>query len=70
MQFYEWLKKRDPTLLMELTTPGPSYDWSDPDKAHADMNTPTYMTRGIRSKYVATMKGETQKKKIKRTKRK
>jgi len=67
--FYEWLKQRNPSLLIELITAGPSYDWSDPDKAHSDMNTPQYMARGVRSKYIATMKAET-KKKNKRTKRK
>lgn len=60
--FYHWLQSHDVDLFEYLTI-GHSEDWSDQPAADKRLNNEKYARKGVRSKYVATMIDEKQKKK-------
>lgn len=69
LNFIEWCKTNESELLDWYISVGHSEDWADSKAANQRLNDDRYKVRGVRSKYVANMKSDQEKKNTKKTKK-
>jgi hypothetical protein len=62
IDFWTWCKINEAQLFEWYVSVGHSEDWSDPKASKERLNDDRYAVRGVRSKYVANMKADTNKK--------